>query len=93
MSFFEALMLICFGAAWPASIYRSYTSRSIQGKSLLFLCIVELGYTAGIVHKILYSYDHVIFLYALNLIMVAIDIALYMRNRALQQQTSACRPK
>lgn len=80
---FEALMLICFGAAWPASILRSYISRSIQGKSLLFLCIIELGYVSGILHKLCYSYDRVIYLYILNFVMVAIDIALYLRNRAL----------
>ena len=25
MSIFEVLMLLCFGAAWPFSIYKSYT--------------------------------------------------------------------
>jgi hypothetical protein len=86
MSFFEAMMLICFGAAWPASIYRSYVSRSIKGKSLLFLLIVEVGYLAGILHKILYSRDLVIYLYILNLIMVGIDIGLYFRNRYITRR-------
>ena len=66
MSPFEIIMLICFGAAWPVSIYKSWTSRSVEGKSLFFLIIVLSGYIAGILHKIFYLYDGVIILYALN---------------------------
>jgi len=36
MSMFEIIMLVCFGAAWPFSIYKSYTSRSNAGKSIFF---------------------------------------------------------
>jgi hypothetical protein len=82
MSVFEMTMLVCFGAAWPASIYRSWVSRAIAGKSIIFLIIVETGYIAGIVHKLVYSLDGVILLYVLNAIMVLIDIALYCRNAA-----------
>jgi hypothetical protein len=81
MSPFEILMLICFGAAWPFSIYRSVKSRSVSGKSLLFLVVVLVGYVAGVLHKALYRYDYVIFLYALNGCMVLTDISLYLRNR------------
>lgn len=84
MSLFEALMLICFGAAWPVSIYKSYTSRTCAGKSVIFLYIVLLGYAAGLTHKILHSRDWVIALYALNGLMVVIDIALYYRNKKIQ---------
>ena len=80
MSFFEALMLICFGAAWPASIYKSYVSRSVEGKSLMFMVIVETGYISGTLHKFFYSFDMVIWLYIMNLVLVAIDICLYARN-------------
>lgn len=83
MSIFEIIMLLCFGVAWPFSIYKSYKSRSTAGKSLVFLCVVLCGYLAGITHKLLFSLDFVIYLYALNLTMVSIDIALYMRNRKL----------
>jgi len=82
MSYFEILMLICFGSAWPFSIYRSYKSSSVEGKSLIFLIILMAGYTAGILHKLFYSYDRVIFLYMLNLFMVIIDTVLYLRNSA-----------
>jgi hypothetical protein len=88
MSIFEALMLICFGAAWPVSIYKSYTSRTCGGKSVIFLYIVLLGYAAGITHKLLYSRDSVIALYALNGVMVMIDVVLYYRNRKIQNLKS-----
>jgi cation transport ATPase len=83
MSPFEVAMLVCFGAAWPASIYRSWTSRTVAGKSLVFLVIVFAGYVAGIMHKVFYNPDLVLWLYALNALMVLVDIGLYLRNRAL----------
>lgn len=81
MSVFEAGMLICFGLAWPANISKSIKSRSTKGKSLLFLLVVWLGYVFGIVHKLLYARDIVLFLYILNLSMVTVDIGLYLWNR------------
>ena len=81
MSVFEITMLVCFGAAWPVSIYKSLRTRAVAGKSLFFLLIVFVGYVAGILHKIVFRYDLVIFLYALNALMVGIDIVLYLRNR------------
>ncbi len=89
MSIFEALMILSFGAAWPASIYRSYTSRSTKGKSLAFLIIIWIGYLSGILHKVFYTYDIIIILYVLNLIMVSADLALYFRNRKLEERVSA----
>jgi hypothetical protein len=83
VSIFEIIMLICFGAAWPFSIYKSYSSRSIEGKSFLFLVVVMIGYGSGILHKIFYNYDNVIYLYILNLVMVGIDLLLYIRNRRM----------
>lgn len=83
MSIFEAIMLICFGAAWPFSIYKSYVSRSVQGKSSFFLIIVLLGYVSGILHKLFFQFDMVIYLYILNFIMVSIDFVLYLRNSRL----------
>lgn len=80
-SVFEIGMLVCFGFAWPLNIYKSLTSKTAKGKSFLFLIVVFLGYVSGIVHKIIYSWDVVLILYVLNIIMVSIDIALYFRNR------------
>lgn len=81
MSYFEVIMLVCFGAAWPFSILKSLNTKSAQGKSLVFLLIVLAGYAAGILHKLCHSFDNVIYLYVLNSLMVAIDIALYLRYR------------
>ena len=81
MSVFEIIMLVCFGAAWPFSIYKSYRSKSNRGKSVVFLFIVFIGYIAGILHKVLFNYDLVIILYGINAVMVSIDILLYFRNR------------
>jgi len=83
ISIFEITMLVCFGAAWPVSIYKSYTSGKIAGKSLPFLFIVFVGYIAGTTHKLTYNFDYVIYLYILNAIMVFIDILLYYRNKKL----------
>lgn len=84
MSVFEVLMLVAFGSAWPFSIYRSWKSGSVKGKSGLFLLVIFSGYIAGILHKIFYNFDFVIYLYALNALMVGIDGLLYLRNKRLQ---------
>lgn len=83
MSIFEIIMLACFGMAWPFSIYKSYKSKETKGKSVVFLFIIIIGYIAGIIHKLLYSRDGVVFLYMLNLLMVSADITLYYRNKRL----------
>lgn len=84
MSIFEIIMLLCFGAAWPVSIHKSYTSRKNTGKSVIFLFVIIIGYMAGIIHKLIYSRDFVIFLYILNSLMVLIDIMLYFRNKKIE---------
>lgn len=87
MSIFEAIMLLCFGAAWPFSIIKSYKSRSVAGKSPYFLIVVIIGYISGIINKLLYSNDIVMYLYILNLLMVATDLALYYRNVKLAKES------
>ena len=83
MSIFEAFMLLCFGAAWPFSIIKSYRSGSNSGKSLVFLYIVLIGYGSGIMNKLLYNNDKVLILYVLNACMVLCDIAIFYRNNKL----------
>ena len=85
MGLFEFLMLFCFGFSWPFSIMKSLRSRSTQGKSLAFMLMVELGYMFGIVHKVLYSRDWVIWAYIVLFFVVAVDIGLYVRNRRLER--------
>lgn len=79
MSVFEAVMLICFGISWPVSIAKTLRTRVVSGKSPLFMAIVCLGYVCGVVHKALYSFDWIIALYAMNMILVAVDLFLYFR--------------
>jgi hypothetical protein len=86
MSVYETIMLVCFGAAWPSSIYKSYTSETSKGKSLFFLIIVFTGYISGILHKIFYNLDWVILLYILNGTLILVDMALYVRNASLDRQ-------
>ena len=88
MSIFEIVMLICFGAAWPLSIYKAYISRSTQGKSVSFLLVILIGYVAGILNKLFYQYDVVVYLYLLNFIMVLIDLLIYFRNSRINQTSS-----
>jgi len=78
-------MLICFGAAWPFSIHKSYTSRVTGGKSVIFLYVIFLGYIAGTMHKLFYNYDLIIIQYILNGTMVFIDILLFHRNKRLER--------
>lgn len=96
MSIFEAGMLICFGFAWPINIYKSLTSRSTGGKSMFFSIVVDIGYIFGIIHKLLYSPDLVLYLYILNLLMVTCDLCLFFRNRKWERRQAleaenACR--
>ncbi len=88
-SVFEMIMLICFGFAWPTSIVKSLRTRSTQGKSALFLVIVIIGYAAGILHKVLYARDFVLYFYILNLCMVSADLAVYICNRRRELRADA----
>jgi hypothetical protein len=86
MSVFEIVMLLCFGFAWPFSIYRSYKSRSTHGKSVVFLYVVFAGYIAGILNKVFNQPDLVVIFYIINLFLVSIDIVLFYRNRMLERK-------
>ena len=90
----EVLMIICFGASWPFNVIKSYKARTSKGKSLWFLCLIILGYIAGIASKFLneaYMADistkwYVLFFYFLNLIMVTADLILYFRNKSIDRR-------
>ena len=83
ISIYELFFFIFVALAWPISIKRMLQRKSTKGKSLLFSLIVLLGYAFGIIHKFLYSLDFVIYVYFLDFLLVAADIAvfLYIRNR------------
>ena len=90
----EIIMLISFGASWPLNVIKSYRARTAKGKSLPFLCLIIFGYIAGIASKFV-NEDYmahfsekwyVLCFYVLNLIMVALDLGMYFRNRKLDQK-------
>lgn len=82
----EAAMVICFGLSWPPSIYKSLTSRSTKGKSLMFMILIDIGYVCGIIGKILKgNITYVFVFYVINFCMVLTDICLYFRNRAREK--------
>lgn len=84
---FEAVMLVCFGMAWPVSILKSWRSRTNKGKSRFFLLIVFVGYLSGLIHKLWWQekVDGVVWLYLLNAVMVAVDGILFYRNGWLEK--------
>ncbi|MGN0642325.1 MAG: hypothetical protein ACI4JJ_04195 [Huintestinicola sp.] len=83
-------MLICFGISWPISVYKSYKTRSAAGKSLVFTLVIITGYVAGIIGKFVnHNINYVLAVYFFNLIMVAIDLGLYFRNKSLDRKKEA----
>ena len=83
----ETIMIICFGLSWPNNVLKSIRSRTAKGKSLSFLLLVELGYTAGIIGKIItHTYNLATIFYFINFAMVLTDIILYFRNTKLDRE-------
>ena len=86
---FETFMVVSFGLSWPLSIYKSYTSRTSKGKSLVFMVFILFGYACGIASKLLSRHiTYVLVFYILNLVMVSIDLGLFFRNRKLDAACS-----
>jgi hypothetical protein len=82
MSIFEIGMLVCFGASWPLSSWKMLQTKRSEGKSLLFLFVIIAGYICGILHKMFYNYDAVIWLYGFNLLTVLFDLSLTIKYRS-----------
>ncbi len=80
---FEAGMLLCFGISWPVSILKSLRTRHVTDKSLGFMVLVFIGYISGLIGKIIFAgqFQTVTILYPLNALLVATDIALYLKYR------------
>ena len=87
---FEAGMLLCFGCSWPMNITKSIRARTAKGKSLAFELFVLVGYICGITGKCISgSINWVFAIYILDLLMVATDILLTLRNRRLDKRNEA----
>ena len=79
--FLEMMMMVFFGLSWPINIVKDLRSRTAKGKSLVFGVFVVLGYTCGLMGKILSgNITYVVFFYVLNTVMVSVDFALTLRN-------------
>jgi len=90
-SVFESIMLICFGLSWPISVWKSWTSKSTKGKSVVFTAAILVGYLFGIMGKILNNnINYVLVLYLINVFFVTIDFCLYFVNRR-HEQLLVCR--
>ncbi len=93
---FEIGMLVCFGASWPMNVIKSWKARTTKGKSLAFVCLILLGYVAGIISKLINpvymaSFSekwYVLFFYVLNFCMVGVDFCLYFRNLKLDREAA-----
>lgn len=83
-------MLLCFGCSWPMNITKSIRARTAKGKSLAFELFVLVGYIFGITGKCISgSINWVFAIYILDLLMVATDILLTLRNRRLDKRKEA----
>ncbi len=76
---FEALMLVCFGAAWPFSIYRMVKTKKSNGKSRLFLSVILAGYVFGLLFQYFGERNLVTYLYLFNVLMVSFDLILTIK--------------
>ena len=90
----EALTIFCFGLSWPISIRKSIVSRTARGKSLFFEVFLLIGYACGIARKVIqvvggasgFIFYLSFFFYVLNFIELSIDVALYFRNKKLDDE-------
>ena len=88
--FFEMLMVLSFGISWPVSIVKTWKSKSVAGKSILFSVFIWIGYVFGVSSKFIKnSINYVMFFYIANLIFVSIDILLYLYKRKKEKNASA----
>ena len=87
MQIFEFIMLVCFGLSWPISVYKSIKSKSTQGKSLVFILAIIIGYISGIIGKIVNDQlTYVLIIYCFNLIVVSVDFILFFINRKREKE-------
>ena len=87
MQIFEFIMLACFGLSWPISVYKSIKSKSTQGKSVVFIVAIIIGYISGIIGKIINDQlTYVLIIYCFNLIVVSVDLVFFFINRKREKE-------
>jgi hypothetical protein len=77
----EAVMLVCFGLAWPMAALKMLHSGRADGRALGFTLVILVGYLAGALSKLLAaqagaSLQPVFWLYLLNTFSVGANAAL-----------------
>jgi hypothetical protein len=77
----EAIMLVCFGVAWPCATLKLLRSGRSPGHGLVFTVIILCGYIFGASSKVLVAIHGtqlapVFWLYALNATSVGLNLAL-----------------
>lgn len=97
-SIMEMMMVLCFGISWPMNIIKAWRARTARGTSLLFYSFILIGYIFALIGKLVlihyyaptpwYETVHwyVMFFYVLNTIMVATGVAIYFRNKAIDNR-------
>ena len=87
MQIFEFIMLACFGLSWPICVYKSIKSKSTQGKSVVFIVAIIIGYISGIIGKIINDQlTYVLIIYCFNLIVVSVDLVIFFINRKREKE-------
>ena len=89
----EATMLVLFGISWPFNLLKSIRTKTTKGKSLLFLCLIDLGYLAGITSKFVsttfvWATDWWVFMiYVINFSFVSADLIMYFVNKSREKNS------
>ncbi len=89
----EATMLVLFGISWPFNLLKSIRTKTTKGKSLLFLCLIDLGYLAGIASKFVsttfvWATDWWVFMiYVINFSFVSADLIMYFVNKSREKNS------
>lgn len=83
----EAIMLVCFGLSWPINAYKGFKAKTAAGTSWQFIGLITLGYFAGIAAKFASgNINWVLAVYIINVVCIAVNWAVYFRNRHLDAQ-------
>ena len=87
-------MLVLFGISWPFNLLKSIRTKTTKGKSLLFLCLIDLGYLAGITSKFVsttfvWATDWWVFMiYIINFSFVSADLIMYFINKSREKNSA-----
>ena len=85
----ETIMLACFGLSWPISLIKNLRARSAKSTSLAFMCLILVGYLAGITAKAMTAgVNYVFYVYLFNIAMVLANLAVTLLNRHRERRAA-----